>query len=77
MYDCEMVTLPRARKEYVCTWCGEVIPKGGHAYYRTGKYQGEWMKERYHIDCFGAMRKMDLCDEFTPGENSRPAKESE
>ena len=72
MYDCETVVYPVAGKNHRCTWCDEPIRKGEQHHFRTGRYQGEWRNERYHPECFGAMRKMEPGDEFVPGDNERP-----
>lgn len=51
MLEFSSSTYPKARKEYKCDLCGEVIHKG-EVYHRwSGKYDGDMFDNKYHPLC--------------------------
>ncbi len=71
MYDPEEITTPKARKDYRCVWCDEMIPKGSTHTRRTGRFDGEWRNERWHPECVRASENLDVGDTFSPGNHIR------
>ena len=62
------------RKQYICVWCDEDIPRGKRHLSRFYKMEGDTISDRMHIECERAMIKMphaDVCDGFTRGEFKR------
>jgi hypothetical protein len=66
-------TVKSCRKNHDCTWCGERVPVGSAAVYRSGKYQGDFYTEYWHIECWAAMVDSDMGydDEFMPWDQLR------
>ena len=60
MYDyCEMPEFfsdsrPVARKEHICCECGTAIEKGEKHYSCSGKWDGDFLSYRQHLDCLKA-----------------------
>ena len=64
------VTLPVARKQHRCEWCGEAIEKGEkHAKY-VGMFEGDFQSWRMHQECSGWNTEA-ISEGFTPYENER------
>ncbi len=61
------------KKPHQCAWCGEQIDKGNIAEYRVYIYDGDFGHDWTHPECTGALREMDLGEDFTfsPGEFTR------
>jgi hypothetical protein len=65
-----------SRKDHICEWCNESIPKGSHVVKRTYKWDGELVDARMHPECFNAMKEYivspeSFYGEFYPGEHPR------
>lgn len=71
---------PIARKEHVCSWCGEGIPKG-EAYHRwTGVFDDDFQSNATHLECIEAYRSLPLCDRidgYTLYDNERGVRKSD
>jgi len=65
----------QGRKEYLCEWCDEIIPKGEAQLHRVYKYEGDFNDARQHMECYkNGMRKMkpdELADGWMPGDFKR------
>ena len=71
-------TTPKARKDYVCIWCGEAIPKATVHEYKVGKYDGELQCDRFHPECSKASTKHfreEGAEEFIPYDFNRGSTE--
>lgn len=44
-------TQPRARKDYSCDLCNQIIHKGEVYHRYSGKYDGEMFDDKYHLTC--------------------------
>ena len=55
-------TTPKARKEYQCCLCGEIIPIGEKHVYRFGSDDGDGLSSRMHIECEEAASDWDNLD---------------
>ena len=44
-------TTPKARKEWKCCECHEMIPVGTVHHKLTGRFEGEWFEERWCALC--------------------------
>ena len=70
-------TTPKARKDYRCIWCNELIPKGLKHVHEVSRYDG-LQDHRWHEECIKAARESwhnnDDC-EFEPGSNKRGSSE--
>lgn len=42
---------PVARKDYKCSWCGQVIAKGEKHAKQSGIFEGAYQTDRYHPEC--------------------------
>lgn len=49
---------PVARKQHICSECGEPILKGERHFYQAGKFDGEFYQWRVHKDCLALCKKM-------------------
>jgi len=74
---CTQAELILAKKEHICTWCAEKIPKG-EQYYRWASVDDTWHTSKMHVEC------RDACSEETsyygdyeymPYNNERPRKD--
>ncbi|MCM1295594.1 MAG: hypothetical protein NC311_08625 [Muribaculaceae bacterium] len=50
---------PKARKEYICEYCGQKIHKGEVYSYETGKFEGEMFVRKLCLTC------KNILDEFS------------
>lgn len=76
MSDFGKVRQHTGRKDHVCAWCGETIPKGEKFEHYVGKWQGEFQNWRMHIDCYEASTNGDeLFEGFGPHEHKRGSTE--
>ncbi len=60
------------RKEHRCVWCGETIE--GQAQYRAYVFDGDFMTDYMHLECYEAMANSDseyLWEGFDAGQFSR------
>lgn len=48
MFD---ILKPKARKNYLCIYCGELILKGETHSKASGKWEGEFQSWRMHNEC--------------------------
>lgn len=67
-------TNPKARKPYVCIWCGEEISKGEQHVKTDGVFDGDFQSSRFHSECHVAMEKElkeSREEEFPPYEFKR------
>lgn len=48
-----------ARKQYLCIWCGEPIPKGSRYHWETGVHDGDFQMQRKHLECKRASTEVD------------------
>jgi len=70
----------KARKDYRCMWCNQIINKDEHYSWRTYIYEGDFHGgEKMHIECFKAMSSGFDSNEddgsFMPGEYIRGSTE--
>lgn len=66
----------RARKNYVCIWCGERIAVGDTYVYEFSKFDGENQVHRWHGECILAADvwfRSEGESEFEPYGNERGA----
>jgi hypothetical protein len=70
------ITQPSNRKkDYVCEWCGQKIPKGEKHLSRVFKFEGDFNTGRMHLECEQDMKQApfhDLEDGWVFGSNDRP-----
>jgi len=60
------------RKNRRCDWCNEWIEQGSAARYRVLVFDGEFLADYQHIECYEAMCASDMDDwGYTPGEQDR------
>lgn len=66
------------RKNHQCVWCGEVIEKGSKAQHRIYTFNGDFMDDREHPECYKAMCEAwpsmgsyELENGITPGDYKR------
>lgn len=67
----------KGRKNYRCDWCNGNIEKGLKHYYRAYKFEGDFITDRMHSECFWAMVKSDhrvIENGWIPGEFERGVK---
>lgn len=57
-------TITKARKEYRCTWCGEIINKGEIHSYRAYKFDG-FQTDRMHLECSEALNNFPYEEDWT------------
>jgi hypothetical protein len=63
---------PKARKPYVCEWCGEAIEVGTTHVLYSGTMDGHWQDTRMHAECYASMPSaLNADDEFEPRTFSR------
>ena len=77
MYQLISETEPRARKKYLCIWCGQAILKGEKHTHEVSNYDGDLQDHRWHMECIAAAQeyfRTERCEEFDPYENERPSK---
>jgi hypothetical protein len=70
---------PKARKDYMCIWCGQKIIKGDVYYRRSGAWEGSVATDQWHPECNQASvesARINHDDEFDRYENERPSKEA-
>jgi len=63
------------RKNHQCGWCGETIKSGDKAQYRAYVYNGDFVSEWEHPECYQEMctsDRIDLENGWTPGDFERP-----
>jgi hypothetical protein len=53
---------PKAKKEYQCFLCGEVIKIGERHVRRFGYYDGDSLSSRMHVECEEESREWDQQD---------------
>jgi hypothetical protein len=70
----QSATVPKARKEYRCEYCGQKILKGEKHYKFNGVWEGDFKNWRMHLECEEAAQLEDLSEGFSPYEGERPAK---
>lgn len=61
-------TTPKARKEYKCEYCNQIIPIGEKHSHETGKYDGDMFSRRLDFTCYNIMSEycnINSEDEFT------------
>ena len=65
----------KTRKDHDCIWCGESVPKGSIAQYRSGIWEGQMTSDYFHPECYSAMCRTDIdyidCDGFEPYNHGR------
>ena len=66
MLDFYNSTKPKARKEYKCDLCGQIIHKGEVYHRYSGKYDGEFFDDKYHLTCQRIINA--YCDEMNDRE---------
>lgn len=47
------------KKPHVCAWCGQSIQQGQRANYRVAIWEGEFMDEYMHPECYQALCASD------------------
>ena len=52
----------KVRKEHKCIWCGGVIWFKETAIYRVYIFEGNFMRDYLHPECFDAMNKYEWYD---------------
>lgn len=63
----------KAKKDYNCIYCGELIPKSEKHYHGTGVWMGDWQNWRMHNECIDDHDKNGDPDGYIhPGEAKRP-----
>lgn len=63
-----------ARKEHLCTWCGQSIAKG-EKHFMWKSVEDSWFTNRMHGECYEAQHTESLVfhdNTYTPFENERP-----
>jgi hypothetical protein len=53
----------QCRKPHRCEWCGEKIESGDFAKYRVTIWEGEFMTDYMHPECFDALCNSSDLDE--------------
>jgi hypothetical protein len=64
----------KCRKKHGCAWCGEKINIGDKAVSRAYKFEGSFLSDYLHPECWGALLDTDslyLEDGFTEGDQER------
>ena len=64
----------KCRKPHVCGWCGTRIPAGEGAQYRAYRFEGDFVSDYMHLDCYEAMlcAPNDIVSEgWCPGDFNR------
>ncbi len=67
---------PKARKNHICDWCGQLTEKSETYYRYTGNHDGDFQYTKLHLECRDAMDR-DIKDfdhwdyTFTPRDNPR------
>lgn len=56
-YELLSETTPKARKDYVCIWCGGKIKKGTLHVHECSKFDGDFQDHRWHSECWKASTK--------------------
>ena len=63
------------RKNHLCGWCNQTIKSGNKAQYRAYTFDGDFVSEWQHPECYLAMcasDPIDLQNGWCPGDNVRP-----
>lgn len=74
MYDEISNKEVRCRKSHECAWCGEAIDAGSKAQSRSYRFDGDFVSDWMHPECYAAMRDSpvgDLADGWHPGDFRR------
>jgi hypothetical protein len=65
-----------ARKQHVCSWCGQKIEPAARYVRQAVVFEGDMCMNKFHPECDEAATEMGRaeggCFEFQPGENERP-----
>lgn len=65
----------KCRKNHLCAWCAETISKGAPAIYRAGVFDGDFLSDHFHPECWDACgRFVEAVGEvvsWTPGDFKR------
>lgn len=74
-YELINESFPRAKKAYMCVWCGEVIKIGKEHRHEVSKYEGNFQDHRWHLECDNAAKDQfaDGDTEFELYSNERPS----
>ena len=72
---CTPTETRKARKEHVCTYCGEAIEKGATYVLWTSFGDGGAYNNKMHPECLGVLQGESDGNgfEYVPYENERPA----
>lgn len=66
---------PKARKQYRCEWCNEIILIGEKHFQRSYKFDDNFRNGRMHLECEKSMNEYpdrdDLIDGWMPGDFKR------
>lgn len=62
---------PKARKDHLCLWCGQTIPKGEIYSRWVNVFEGDFNCNKMHLECDEACLEENE-DFIAPGENQRP-----
>lgn len=66
---------PKARKDHICIWCGQSIPKGTVYYAERSVFDGEMQNHHWHLECIEFAHVYFTGEsewEFEPCGNDRP-----
>jgi hypothetical protein len=64
----------KVRKQHMCGWCSEAISKGEAARARSYIFDGQFISDWMHPECFTAMNNSNyrnICEGWTPGDFER------
>ena len=61
----------KARKDHICSYCGELIDSDNFYLYQKGHWNGSWFESKMHGECFDALCE-DGDGEYTPYSHERP-----
>lgn len=50
-YELLRLTRPKARKDHVCIWCGELIQRGDTYARESSVYDGDFQDFKWHPEC--------------------------
>lgn len=62
------------RKSHSCGWCAERVDVGERARYREYLFDGQWVHDHMHMECYNAMMDtpmIELQDGWMPGDYLR------